>query len=292
MPMRAARLVGALLDDDVAHLLDGVRLGRRRVVVEEAGAAGEALDAEQLLGVQAPVVLAELGVALVRDLAAADVEHRVHYRAHDRWRSLDGDRSGTEKGARVAPPARRARRLAGDGAPTARRCRRRSGSGGTARRCWSTRSPTSRSSGTSRQSTGAVALRTDEHGDELAVSPARAVDRSARRDELPPTGEVRGRSPPRREPSVRDEYSVRSAFDSRLRACASARPAEQRSTASITSASRKGLRSSRRHRGLGGRLRSRAAEMRISGPPARSRADAAACGRRRRPWWASSGRAE
>ena len=84
MPMRAARLVGALLDDDVAHLLDGVRLCRRGVVVEEAGAAGEALDSEELLGVEAPIVPAELGVALVRDVAAADVEHRVHYRAHGR----------------------------------------------------------------------------------------------------------------------------------------------------------------------------------------------------------------
>ena len=79
--MRAGRLVGALLDANVAHLLDLVRLGRRRVVVEEAGAPAEALDAEQLLRVQAAVVLAELGVALVRHLAALDVEHRAHYRA-------------------------------------------------------------------------------------------------------------------------------------------------------------------------------------------------------------------
>ena len=83
--MRARRLVGALLDPDVAHLLDLVRLGRRRVVVEEAGAAAEALDPEELLGVEPAIVLAELGVALVRHLAAADVEHRVHDRTHETY---------------------------------------------------------------------------------------------------------------------------------------------------------------------------------------------------------------
>ena len=78
--MRPASLVGRLLERDVAHLLDGVRLGRRRVVIEEARPPAEALDAEQLLGVEAAIGLAELGVALVRHVAALEVEHRVHDR--------------------------------------------------------------------------------------------------------------------------------------------------------------------------------------------------------------------
>jgi hypothetical protein len=69
MPMRAAGLVRAALDAHVAHLLDRVRLGRRRVMVEEARAPAEALDAEQLLGKQAAVGLAELGMALRWNLA-------------------------------------------------------------------------------------------------------------------------------------------------------------------------------------------------------------------------------
>jgi hypothetical protein len=63
------------LERDIPNLLDPVGLGRRRVVVEEARLAGEALDPEQLLGVQAAVGLAELSVALVRHLAALQVVH-------------------------------------------------------------------------------------------------------------------------------------------------------------------------------------------------------------------------
>jgi len=47
------------------------------VVIEEAGPTGEPLDAEELLRVKTAVRLAELGVALVRHLAALDVEHVV-----------------------------------------------------------------------------------------------------------------------------------------------------------------------------------------------------------------------
>ena len=105
MPMRAAGLVGRLLERDVAHLLDGVRLGRRRVVIEEAGPSAESLDAEQLLGEQAAIGLAELGVTLVRHLAALEVEHRVHDRTeadtHEGAAPMVIDPS-TEKGARVA----------------------------------------------------------------------------------------------------------------------------------------------------------------------------------------------
>ena len=77
--MRPRGLVVALLEPDVADLLDLVRLRRRRVVVEQAGAPAEALDAEQLLRVEAAVGLAELGVALVRDLTPLEIEHRLHY---------------------------------------------------------------------------------------------------------------------------------------------------------------------------------------------------------------------
>ena len=105
MPMRARSLVGRLLERDVAHLLDGVRLGRRRVVIEEARPPAEALDAEQLLRVEAAIGLAELGVALVRHLAALEVEHRVHDRmqadTHEGAAAMVIDPS-TEKGARVA----------------------------------------------------------------------------------------------------------------------------------------------------------------------------------------------
>jgi PPOX class probable F420-dependent enzyme len=95
MPMRSRGLVGRLLDPDVANLLHRVRLGRWRVVVEEAGSAAEALDAEELLGVEATVRPAELGVALVRNLAALEVEHPVHYH-----RVVVDE--ATEVGARVA----------------------------------------------------------------------------------------------------------------------------------------------------------------------------------------------
>ena len=59
----------------VADRLDLVRPGRRHEVVEQRRAAGEALHAEELLGVERAVRRAMLGVALVRNVAAADVEH-------------------------------------------------------------------------------------------------------------------------------------------------------------------------------------------------------------------------
>jgi len=72
VPMRG---VGPRFERHVADLLDPVRLGGRRAVVQERRAAAEALDAEQLLGVQRAIGLAELGVALGWHLAAPDVEH-------------------------------------------------------------------------------------------------------------------------------------------------------------------------------------------------------------------------
>jgi hypothetical protein len=60
----------------LADLLDLVRARRWHEVVEQRAAAGEALHAEQLLGVERAVRRAVLGVALVRHVAAADVEHR------------------------------------------------------------------------------------------------------------------------------------------------------------------------------------------------------------------------
>jgi hypothetical protein len=61
------------------HLADGfdlVGLRRGRQVVEQRAAAREPLDPEQLLGVEAAVGLPELGVALLRNAAVADVVHR------------------------------------------------------------------------------------------------------------------------------------------------------------------------------------------------------------------------
>ena len=77
--MWAAAVLIRELELHVAHLLDLVGLGRRRVVVEEARPARESLDAEQLLRVERAVRLAELGVALMGDLAAPDVEHALPF---------------------------------------------------------------------------------------------------------------------------------------------------------------------------------------------------------------------
>ncbi len=63
------------LEPDVADGLDLVRPRRRDEVVEEGRAAGEALHAEQLLGVERSIRRAMLGVPLVRDVAARYVEH-------------------------------------------------------------------------------------------------------------------------------------------------------------------------------------------------------------------------
>jgi hypothetical protein len=56
--------------------LDPVGLRRRRQVVEDRAAAGETLDAEQLLGVQAAVASPVLGVPLAGQAAMGDVVHR------------------------------------------------------------------------------------------------------------------------------------------------------------------------------------------------------------------------
>jgi hypothetical protein len=72
--MGSGFVIGPWLKRDIPDLLDLVGLGGGRVVVEEARLAGEALDSEQLLGVQAAIGLPELGVALVRLLAALEVE--------------------------------------------------------------------------------------------------------------------------------------------------------------------------------------------------------------------------
>jgi hypothetical protein len=75
MAVGAGLVIGPGLQRDIPNLLDPVGLGGGRVVVEEARLAGEALDPEQLFGVQAAVGLAELGMALVRHLAALQVVH-------------------------------------------------------------------------------------------------------------------------------------------------------------------------------------------------------------------------
>ena len=72
--MTVEAVVGRL-ELDPADRLDLVGPRRRREVVEERAAAGEALDAEQLLGVEGAVGRAVLGVALLRDAAAGDVVH-------------------------------------------------------------------------------------------------------------------------------------------------------------------------------------------------------------------------
>ncbi len=72
MAMKA--VVGGL-DDHLAHGLDEVRLGRRHKVVEEGVAAYEALDPEELLGVERAVRPAMLRMALRRHAASSDVVH-------------------------------------------------------------------------------------------------------------------------------------------------------------------------------------------------------------------------
>jgi hypothetical protein len=68
--------VVGLPDDDVRDRFDPVGSCRRDEVVEQRGAPGEALDAEQLLGVERSIRRSMLGMALGRDVAAGDVEHR------------------------------------------------------------------------------------------------------------------------------------------------------------------------------------------------------------------------
>ena len=62
-----------------ADRLDLVRPRRRHEVVEQRRSAGEALDPEQLLGVEAAVGRAVLGVALPGDAAVADVVHGIDW---------------------------------------------------------------------------------------------------------------------------------------------------------------------------------------------------------------------
>ena len=63
------------LELDSPDRLDLVGPRRRDEVVEDRRPAGEALDPEQLLGVQAAVRRPVLGVALLRDAAVGDVVH-------------------------------------------------------------------------------------------------------------------------------------------------------------------------------------------------------------------------
>ncbi len=71
----AVEIIVGRLQLDAPNGLDLVGPGRRDEVVEDRRPAGEALDAEQFLGVEAPVRGAVLGVALLRDAAALDVVH-------------------------------------------------------------------------------------------------------------------------------------------------------------------------------------------------------------------------
>ena len=70
MRLRVGRLQVNLADE--LHL---VRLRRRHEVIQERAAAGEPLDPEQLLGIQAAIGRPMLGVALTRDAAVLDVVH-------------------------------------------------------------------------------------------------------------------------------------------------------------------------------------------------------------------------
>ena len=71
----AMEVVVGRLELDAPDRLDLVGPRRRDEVVEERRPAGEALDPEQLLGVERAVRRAVLGVALLRDAAALDVVH-------------------------------------------------------------------------------------------------------------------------------------------------------------------------------------------------------------------------
>jgi hypothetical protein len=73
-PMAVEPVVGRH-ELDPADGLDLVGLGRRDEVVEDRAAAGEALDAEQFLGVEAAVRGAVLGVPLAGQAAMGDVVH-------------------------------------------------------------------------------------------------------------------------------------------------------------------------------------------------------------------------
>ena len=76
--LRQAMTVEAVvgrLEPDRSDGLDPVRPRRRGEVIEERAPPGEALDPEQLLGVEAPVRGAVLGVALARDAAPGNVVH-------------------------------------------------------------------------------------------------------------------------------------------------------------------------------------------------------------------------
>ena len=73
-PMAMEPVVGGL-DGDPADRLDLVGLRRRRDVIEDRAASGEALHPEQLLGVEAAVGGAVLRVTLRRDAAVGDVVH-------------------------------------------------------------------------------------------------------------------------------------------------------------------------------------------------------------------------
>ncbi len=64
------------LELDARARLDPMRLGRRDQVVQERAAAAEALDAEQLLGIERPVGRPVLGMALARHRPTLDVIHR------------------------------------------------------------------------------------------------------------------------------------------------------------------------------------------------------------------------
>ena len=105
--------------------------GRQVPVVEQRRVVGEALDAHQLLGVQAAVGVAELGVPLARDLAdLAVVRHRLSCPVVSRERPLPSRLVSTRHPDRlratVGRPAARARRRR-RGVPAGQRAGARSG---------------------------------------------------------------------------------------------------------------------------------------------------------------------
>jgi hypothetical protein len=76
------------LEADARARFDALDARRRRQVVEQRGSTGEALDPEQLFGVERAVGRPMLGVALAGDAAVGDVVHRATGLLDDAWRPV------------------------------------------------------------------------------------------------------------------------------------------------------------------------------------------------------------
>jgi len=71
----AVKVIVGGFEGDARDRFDLVRLSRRRQVVHDRASPRESLHPEQLLGVEAAVGRAVLGVALARQAAVRDVVH-------------------------------------------------------------------------------------------------------------------------------------------------------------------------------------------------------------------------